>query len=1099
MKRIINHLICATLLVGSAYASAGINRLPNGERFGLRQAEGAIVTLRDGSRAERRMTDLTKDKVRRSVKQRERAESRSPQLKLQEIRPLAEGGNARITLVVQKDWGDGTGYQILLDADATIYQDYIENDPAQDDAVYNEVEYKLPTYATSYGGYLIAGERGSIDIPDGTYDYVVLNPSFTGIYIVKNGDVAGDDVHFEAGNEYVFTIDNDGESDNCVMSMSSGIDLAVTAITSPTNGYLTEAETVTATISNRGIREVQEFTVSYQIDGGTPVIETVKQAIAPGAEMSYSFEAKGDFSEGKIYEVKVQVECEGDVTADNNEMTVSVNHIHPLSLPYYCGFDEDSDVGEWTIIDANGDGTTWYIDTSWGQAICEYSWDYYDTDDYLVTASPITLGEGTNHVTVTYNGYDYGYYESFEILYGSTSEVGEMAVLKSVGDFEYAEENYVVSVDFDVEQAGDYFFAIHGTSKADQYGLVIEDILIDAGSHMGTPDMIANRVDLPLSNCSLGSEESASVLVSNMGTADVTAFDIECFVDGVSVGTQTVNEVVGTRDSLSVGIDAPIDLSAPGVHTVKVAISNVVQEDGNNPEEAVDNNTVESTVTHFTPTDVPFNVDFSDAEQRGEWAGANSWLYSDSYKSMYCIWTEPLLSRGVNLEAGKTYRLSYTYMAGMWVDYFTTIKEDYDVLCGIDGEDPLQWEPLVSYKEVYTEEAFTNEKIIFTVPEDGIYQFGFYQSNPYGTMSVGSVSISEMFDYDVRVGDVKGMPSMLPVSQQGKFNLSAVVHNEGSEAVAGNVTVTIGGVVVGQSEFAEIESNGYAEVQLEIDLALAKLQTGSTNVEVKAVVDGHDDGNMADNAVNTTLVVNDDTLAYDYTTDEKYSGEYAIGVGAGSATAAIAMHISASARLEAFSLGWGAELDQELAFYVYEWDSATKVVGDLVYQGTASKGTGMGQMEYAVDKEIVMQPGDYLAAVTFAGYSLVCDFVMPGQLYMLATDQTGRVVALDQSQQGLGTPAIRLILGEAVSSIGENEMAGTTLRIYPNPASDMLVIKSSGEIGNVAVFSISGAEVCNEQVSGNEFRLDVSGYASGVYVVKVATTTGIEVRRFIVK
>ena len=90
-------------------------------------------------------------------------------------------------------------------------------------------------------------------------------------------------------------------------------------------------------------------------------------------------------------------------------------------------------------------------------------------------------------------------------------------------------------------------------------------------------------------------------------------------------------------------------------------------------------------------------------------------------------------------------------------------------------------------------------------------------------------------------------------------------------------------------------------------------------------------------------------------------------------------------------------------------------------------------------------------------------------------------------------------MGEAVSSIGENEMAGTTLRIYPNPASDMLVIKSSGEIGNVAVFSISGAEVCNEQVSGNEFRLDVSGYASGVYVVKVATTTGIEVRRFIVK
>ena len=40
-------------------------------------------------------------------------------LRLADTRPFASKENARITLDVQMDWGDGTGYQVLLDADAT--------------------------------------------------------------------------------------------------------------------------------------------------------------------------------------------------------------------------------------------------------------------------------------------------------------------------------------------------------------------------------------------------------------------------------------------------------------------------------------------------------------------------------------------------------------------------------------------------------------------------------------------------------------------------------------------------------------------------------------------------------------------------------------------------------------------------------------------------------------------------------------------------------------------------------------------------------------------------------------------------------------------
>ena len=42
----------------------------------------------------------------------------APVMKIREIGPAAVAdGNARVTLDVQMDWGDGTGYQLLLDAD----------------------------------------------------------------------------------------------------------------------------------------------------------------------------------------------------------------------------------------------------------------------------------------------------------------------------------------------------------------------------------------------------------------------------------------------------------------------------------------------------------------------------------------------------------------------------------------------------------------------------------------------------------------------------------------------------------------------------------------------------------------------------------------------------------------------------------------------------------------------------------------------------------------------------------------------------------------------------------------------------------------------
>ena len=82
-------------------------------------------------------------------------------------------------------WGDGTGYQLLLDADATAYGTIIpetgnlSSSGDVPDATYAEFEYKVPenadgSLATSN---MVFDGSVSISIPAGTYDYCVTNPS----------------------------------------------------------------------------------------------------------------------------------------------------------------------------------------------------------------------------------------------------------------------------------------------------------------------------------------------------------------------------------------------------------------------------------------------------------------------------------------------------------------------------------------------------------------------------------------------------------------------------------------------------------------------------------------------------------------------------------------------------------------------------------------------------------------------------------------------------------------------------------------------------------------------------------------------------------
>jgi hypothetical protein len=71
---------------------------------------------------------------------------------------------------------------------------------------------------------------------------------------------------------------------------------------------------------------------------------------------------------------------------------------------------------------------------------------------------------------------------------------------------------------------------------------------------------------------------------------------------------------------------------------------------------------------------------------------------------------------------------------------------------------------------------------------------------------------------------------------------------------------------------------------------------------------------------------------------------------------------------------------------------------------------------------------------------------------------------------------------------GISSHAAQFLNVYPNPAQDLVTVKSSGEITSVDVFNYLGQTVYrNTDLRGMEWKIDVSGFQQGVYFFRIKT------------
>jgi hypothetical protein len=84
-------------------------------------------------------------------------------------------------------------------------------------------------------------------------------------------------------------------------------------------------------------------------------------------------------------------------------------------------------------------------------------------------------------------------------------------------------------------------------------------------------------------------------------------------------------------------------------------------------------------------------------------------------------------------------------------------------------------------------------------------------------------------------------------------------------------------------------------------------------------------------------------------------------------------------------------------------------------------------------------------------------------------------------------------------AVGINELSNNTLSLYPNPATEVVNIVSSNDIKTIDVLNYIGQTVySNKNMAQKTAQLNVTGFRSGVYFVKVTTTGGIKTTKITV-
>lgn len=180
-------------------------------------------------------------------------------------------------------------------------------------------------------------------------------------------------------------------------------------------------------------------------------------------------------------------------TAGFEDSTEIVKVGKPYEIPYVETFDSVEVVKAFTIVDANGDGTTW---EGHSFRVGELAYGYNKVnkaDDWAITP-PIHFKKGYTYTVKFNSSCVYApYFEKLEVAYGKGTDPKNFTVVMP----ETSIENNINSpeartAEIQIDEDGDYRIGFHCTSDPMMNSLIIFDMEVTAGQALMAPDSVKN-------------------------------------------------------------------------------------------------------------------------------------------------------------------------------------------------------------------------------------------------------------------------------------------------------------------------------------------------------------------------------------------------------------------------------------------------------------------------------------------------------------------------------------------------------------------------------------------------------------------------------
>lgn len=979
--------------------------------------------------------------------------------------------NAQVTVILEAHdvWGDGSGYQLLLDADHNTYGTTIPTtggltsggDAAA--SVYAEFEYKIPANAdgSMTTQNIVYDGSVTITIPAGTYDYCVTNPTpGDRIWIASDQGPQpgrGDDFVFENGKTYHFVVSRFGNND--------GVTLTVTMNpTSPTidapatvnfgNVLLNNSSTLTANIGayllTSSVSAITTAPFEISADGNTfGTTATIPQA-GGTLYIKYTPTAVG-LDNGTV--------ILSSTGADNDTIVLTGSGLDcsNIVVPFTEGFESTIDC--WTMVSmdpANDSYFGVYADASAYEGSYDFRFSSYssasDYNQYLITPELTLNANETYTVKFYYKGYRSS--DNFKVMYSTTNN--NLSSFTMLADFTDVATTWTQAAL--VLPAGTKYVAI------DYYGNYAYYLYVDNFSIE-----ILSAPDVTVSGPTRLMAGATGTFIATSPLATTFAWE----VDGIAA--------TSTTDTLT------YIFSTPGIHNVKAIASN-------NFGSAADSMDVDI-FTCDAITTFPFTESFDATSTTVE-----CWEIVDANndENTFEIDNGEVVYSYSSTEAANDYLISpeLTLPSGMYghIDYMVggaSYPEKFSVyVIPANGT-------IATAVNIVPTMTVTNDEEVATLPFD----LSAY-ANQTIRVAFKAESDADMYELHLSNFVVEALPTSATITvDPTSMSFTTEVGNTSHEQAA-NVTAFV----------------------------LTNDITVSTAAPFEVSVDGNTYGTSATipagNITTATLYVR-----YAPTTPGTQTGT--VTLTSGSATATISLTgegVDCSAGIASLPFTHDFN-DAVIPPFCWGYENEESFLRLNVDEEAGDFGVAIGQPDYLMTPEIhTTTPmnfsfdyatyGGSAASSTFrVGYASTNDInnftwltpvtVMEDiegfERYSANIPSSAKYIAIQATEIGefqywfwmypnyILIDNITITEGNGIENFSEDNVS-----IYPNPANNVVNVNAASNINTVEIFNMMGQKVAAFDANDTNVQINTTSLNNGMYMMRITTENGVSNQKFTV-